>query len=154
MMFLLGAAALLLAACNSNDEGFEDTDVFIFGTYFGHCFGNCSHIYKLEHKKLYSDEVDYLFPNDELQFSSEPIMEQSKIDLAIEIQQAFPAILLMSTDTVWGCPDCADQGGYYFEWKSELINRRWFVDTNSEELDAEVHQYLLDLNEKLQRIID
>ena len=90
-----------------------EEQLFIFGRYFGECIGDCCTFYKLTDHTLLPDVEDY-FNNKKINFSHHPLPE-IKENLARDLFKDFPTSLFNIKEPVIGCPDCADQGGYYLE---------------------------------------
>lgn len=109
-----------------------DVDHFVFGTYYGHCRGNCATAFKLQAGGLFADKVDlgYLEPSSTFETSS---LSKAKIDLATKLLEAFPRSLYQEEGDTFGCPDCADQGGFYVEVQvGKSAPRVWRIDTNDD----------------------
>ncbi|MBK9487878.1 MAG: hypothetical protein IPO07_03120 [Haliscomenobacter sp.] len=53
-------------------------------------------------------------------------------------------------DEVFGCPDCADQGGFYLEIKQGKSTRSWRIDTNDDQIPA----YLSAYTAKVGKVVD
>ncbi|MBK6930411.1 MAG: hypothetical protein IPH12_05905 [Saprospirales bacterium] len=120
-------SVLLFAACTKEPDVAPSTnDYFIFGTYYGECAGNCSHIFKLEGQNLFADDMEYLQPDD-LVFQSQSLAPD-KIALAAALEAQIPASLFDETAETIGCPDCHDQGGYLVKIKTGDTVRQWFID--------------------------
>lgn len=149
---LLGTLCLILSAfsCSQqkNDESLAfakaemgDIDHFVFGTYHGHCLGNCAHAFKLEAKGLFADKVDrgYLEPGVAFEDKSLP---KEAIALATALLKAFPEELYNEEEETIGCPDCADQGGYYLEIQvGKSAPRVWRIDTDEQSVPAYLSAY-------------
>lgn len=119
-----------------------------FGTYYGLCADNCTTIYKIEDGKLFLDEADRVIPKD-IPFQDFPLSDE-KLNLAKEVMDAFPNELLQESESQIGCPDCADQGGYYLEWKENGERKVWRLDTNENALP----RYLKPFVQKISEVIE
>ena len=62
----------------------------------------------------------------------------------------FPSDLLNSEKEIYGCPDCADQGGVYLETGKGNETRKWRIDAADLEQSAQILAY----KERLYAIMD
>ena len=117
-----------------------NVDHFAFGTYYGHCLGNCAHAYKLNEDGLFPDQVErgYLEPG--IAYATQSLSAEN-IALAQKLLEDFPAELMKEEAEVFGCPDCADQGGFYLEIKQGESTRSWRIDTNDDQIPAYLSAY-------------
>lgn len=93
------------------------TDYLLFGHYFGECMGEqCIEMFKLEQNQISEDNKDLYSFTPFYDGNFIPLSEQ-KFDLAKDLINSFPADLLKETTNTFGCPDCADGGGLYIEYK-------------------------------------
>ncbi|MEO1627795.1 MAG: hypothetical protein AAFV25_21785 [Bacteroidota bacterium] len=137
------ATGLLLLGCNKSEENnigpLSEGDHLIFGTFYGECIGNCTTVFKLTSTQLFADDLDQGLPED-LPFQSDPL-EDAKYQSAKMLLDDFPGDLLGSDKRVYGCPDCGDQGGFYFQLKRGEQVDIWRVDTWDEEQSGEIVAY-------------
>ncbi len=120
-----------ITSCH-DDTRDQDTsgDYLVFGIYHNFCVGNCWHLFRIEGNHLYGDAFDHP-RNGEISFQSDPLPDRS-YQLATPLLEIPDAIEESDRDT-YGCPDCADQGGYYLEFKNDGVKRIVHFDTR---LDA------------------
>lgn len=158
---LLGILCAMLFAFSCSKEGDDDqstlksvnlgdVDHFTFGLYHGHCRGNCATAYKLKADGLFADKVDqgYLEPNDEFEDKS---LSQAKIELAAKLLEQLPSALFKEEGDTFGCPDCADQGGFYVEIQiGKAMPRVWRIDTN----DSQIPDYLSAYTAKIRKTME
>ena len=78
--------------------------------------------------------------------------DQSLLSEAETVADAFP-IRFLEFETEIGCPDCADQGGYFFEISTETFQRNWRVDKARSAVPEFLNGYLNFVDEKLHLII-
>lgn len=124
----------------SENPPMQGASALIFGKYHGFCQGDCARLYKMADNQLYADQVKRLIEPDSLIFSSTPMSEKA-YQIAERLLADFPQELMKEPEEVIGCPDCADQGGYYLEWRSGDVTRRWRLDTNQTALPAYLAAY-------------
>ncbi len=143
----------LLFSCNEEeivkDPELKQTqgDYIIFGTYFGFCAGDdCISIYKKESDKLLED-VKKEYPSQEQPYQGEfvPYTGLKLLDFN-NLLPSLPAALLTTQDTVIGCPDCADGGGIYLEYKSGNTHRFWLIDRMVDNVPAELRDFVLEID--------
>ncbi len=129
----------MMYSCDEKDCcGPADPDLFIFGTYYGKCVGSqCVTIYKIENEKLYEETTDVIPYQDFLNGRFEQLSD-SKYKIAKELIQKVPALLLNENKHVYGCPDCGDWGGVYFEIKTGTLHKSWLIDMMNTDLPAEL----------------
>lgn len=128
-MLALLTSLLLLISCSSDDPIVSE-DHFIFGTTYGYCIGNCTHLFKYEGGEVFEDEMERFFGED-LVFS-----ETNKPDIvpiAEELLNAFPQELIDSDQETYGCPDCADQGTIFLQREFGDNVRSWYIDTRAQD---------------------
>lgn len=144
---VLGFTALFLALCSKEVGTVQsEMDYLIFGHYYGHCGGEeCVEIFKLTDDMLFEDVAD-TYNATEFDFSP---LGNEKFEIAQVLYQTLPAQLLNSTESTFGCPDCADQGGLYIEIATNDESRSWRIDQN----ERMVPGYLHDFVNKVNRVI-
>ena len=80
-----------------------------------------------------------------LKFKNETL-PVDKFNLAKKLLDKFPQYLLFNPNKTFGCPDCADQGGYYIEIKEKNGEvKNWHIDTDTSKQPAEIRAYIEDL---------
>jgi hypothetical protein len=158
--FLCLSLALILTNCadditrSDNDECdcyylTEATDAFVFGKYFGFCQGEqCTNLYKLQNGQLFADDMERLMHPDDLVFQPEPLSED-KYATAKAILDSLPTALFEEPSETIGCPDCADQGGYFIEWRTSGETQRWYLDANKNNLPEYLVSYAQQIDEVL-----
>ncbi len=145
LITLLCLIALTFEACKEEPIIKQnDSNYFMFGTYYGQCFGvNCVTIYKLEEGKLFKNvakERSYSdFFEGKLTYTA---LTQTEYDLVSDIETKIPEVLLNNTKTTIGCPDCADGGGIYVEYCKNGIKQHWYIDTQKFYVPEELHPFI------------
>jgi hypothetical protein len=69
--------------------------------------------------------------------------------IAKQLIDQFPDQLIKNQEDTYGCPDCADQGGYYLELRTKKETRTWRIDTRDQDLPA----FLLEFQELIEEVI-
>ncbi len=142
----------VLTACKKDKATEAETEYFIFGENYGLCGGDCAFLYKLEDGKLYADEVDRLFNDtNTLTFADEPLAPAS-YTLGVALQESLPDQLVDNPEDTYGCPDCADQGLIYLEWKTGSNIYKRYLDNAEEELPDWLAEYVQDIKAVLDQL--
>jgi hypothetical protein len=111
---------------------------------------NCILTYKLTGEKLYEDEHhNYLAQN--FNFIE---LEKDKFELVKNLTQYFPAELLNSKDSIFGCPDCGDQGGLIVKYVESGKEKTWRIDQSKSAVPIYLHHFIDKINEKISLIND
>lgn len=143
---------LLFNSCN--DKDCIDPDIsgyLVFGQFYGFCVGDdCVKIFKLESNKLLEDtNKNYPGPIDF--YEGEYVdLDNSYFEQVKDLMDYFPEELLNENDTIFGCPDCTDQGGLYIEYNFNGVHKFWIIDN----FTGNVPAYLYDFMEKVSEKID
>lgn len=131
----------------------KEIDYIIFGRHCGECSHNCATMYKYDYieNKFLVDYSDSFFKNrDNITFANN-ILSKNKLDLVEHIKDSIPDILLSNSKIRdrFGCPDCYDGCGIYFEFKQNKIIRKYDIDYQTSQLNGEIKIFA----EYLKRII-
>jgi hypothetical protein len=145
------ALIFLLGACHYQCDCLPQTEWLIFGRYHGKCVGDCAHFYKLTPNALFKDDIERFQIAENVSFVTTP-MPESKFQKARVLLTEFPYALLGEDADTFGCPDCADQGGYYLELRREGKTYRWRIDTREEELPSYLVAYTRRMNMVLEQL--
>ncbi|HRS40504.1 MAG TPA: hypothetical protein P5174_00665 [Dysgonamonadaceae bacterium] len=148
----IAAVLLWVASCAKDDKILlTDSNYLIFGRYYGMCVGdNCILTYKLTGEKLYEDtRHNYLAQN--FNFIE---LGEDKFELVKDLTQYFPAELLSSKDSIFGCPDCGDQGGLLVKYVENGKEKTWRIDQSKSAIPIYLHNFIDKLNEKITLIND
>jgi len=108
-------SALLLSAlsCKKTDCTHPETaDQIIFGVSYAECAGDCSRNFLLTSTQVFADNCDYC-QIDAIDFQTDPL-DNNKFQIAKPLLEV-PDELLTMDDTIFGCPGCTDEGGFYLE---------------------------------------
>lgn len=90
-------------------------EYMIFGRYCGRCISDkCAPMYKIDFiKKLLLDNSSNYVRAQPFDFSKELTVEQ--FNMVSKVDTSMPDSLFLTSETRFGCPDCADQCGIYLE---------------------------------------
>ncbi len=129
-IFFLGIF-LFFSCSNDDDQSGTRQGSLIFGTFAGECFGDCFDVFRIDNGKLQEDQVVDFFTQD-YSFTSSFTFPELQFNLYKNILSEIPQELVDGSDKTYGCPDCADQGGFYFEIRtSDGATKKYIVDTNN-----------------------
>lgn len=142
----------LLFSCS--DEELADSDEYlIFGHFNGFCLGDqCIQIYKLEDNSLFLDTNKEYPRYNEFYEASFIKMNNNYYEQVMDLRDYFPTRILSEPDTVFGCPDCADGGGLYIEYKTKEIRRYWIIDQDKRQVPVYLHEFMEQVNNKIEKI--
>ena len=158
---LLSILCLLLGAFSCSQQNDDDlaapafvelgdVDHFVFGTFYGRCLGNCTHTFKLKTSGLFADKVDRGYPEPGMEFEEKSLSKED-IELATKLLKDFPEELYKEEGEILGCPDCADQGGFYLEIQvGKSAPRVWRIDTD----DSRISAYLSAYTAKVRKVVE
>ncbi len=137
----------------SNDSISDDSvpsDYVIFGNYYGLCGGNCFQVYKMSDGSLYKDTTVAHYMGE---YTFHPSMQLSEemYNYAHQLLNDIPVDLLGGGSSTLGCPDCYDQGGYYF---SNLHNGEKTIFTIDPAITADQSQEVLAYKAKIKMALD
>ena len=153
-LVIIFACVIGTSSCSTNDEIKTSNESFlIFGHFYGECLGEeCVEIFKLEDERLFEDTND-LYPNQDNFYSASFVeIGEDKYQLVSDLMDYFPDDLLHETKVVYGCPDCADQGGLYLEYKSGEMHKYWIFDQFKADVPENFHEFMDKVNEKIDLI--
>ncbi|MBJ2176493.1 hypothetical protein JBL43_19745 [Aureibaculum sp. A20] len=150
-LFLLLFAIGGLISCNNDDDNIEinEQNFLIFGHFYGECFGEgCVETFKLTDKKLYEDTLDD-YSGQNLEFIA---LENDKFEDVKNLGDFFPNQLLNESETVFGCPDCADGGGLFIQYSENGNVKSWRIDQDKNNVPTYLHNFIDKVNEKIKMI--
>jgi len=132
--------AIFIIACEDqiNKVQTESTasGYLVFGSFHGHCLPCKNTMYKVSRTELTFDEMEH-FPGIEYQFSKDGNKENTDFNNSIQLLDLLPEAIMNAEKQVYGCPDCADQGGYYLEFMVNGEVKRVILDTSDTEDQSE-----------------
>ncbi len=123
----------LFPSCsNDDDQGSNNrSESLVFGSFAGECFGNCFDIFRIDNTKLEEDRVVDFFTQN-YSFKGSFTFSNQMYLMYRNILNEIPTEFINGSDKTYGCPDCADQGGFYFEvTTAEGKTKKYIVDTNN-----------------------
>lgn len=150
--------ALVLNEPRKDSLGFRnDPHAYIlFGMYCGECGSHCATMFLYNiggnANTLLADYTDSYFNNNGKVICSTPTVDIKKIHLARSIIDKIPSRLLTTSrpQERFGCPDCTDGCGIYFEFGLAGKVKRFAIDTETSKLTPDMKAF----SEFLQQVID
>jgi hypothetical protein len=136
-VFLALFYSLLISSCKK-DNSLKSYDYFIFGHTNRLCTGDCASFFKIQDGKIYQDTISQY--RGSITFSASHLSEY-KYQTAKPVLDSFPVYLLNNSDSVYGCPDCSDQGLLYIEIGQNYLSKKWFIDPYLINIPEEIRPY-------------
>lgn len=145
-LFLIVIGAF--TSCNKDNDNItiNEQSFLIFGHFYGECFGEgCVETYKLTDVKLYEDIVDD-YSGQNLDFVE---LDNEQFELVNDLADFFPTQLLNESDTIFGCPDCADGGGLFIQYSDNGVLKSWRIDQVQNNVPTYLHNFIDQVNERI-----
>ena len=147
-LVLILAAVVILIACTKSDNNItiNEQNFLVFGHFYGFCGGeSCVETFKLTDEKLFEDTIDdYMGQN--LEFEE---LESGLFLQVNDLPDFFPNQLLNESETVFGCPDCADGGGLFVQYSKNGNTKSWRIDQDYNNIPSYLHEFVYKVNEKI-----
>ncbi len=145
---LLFFSLLTLIACTKEkDLNSQASDYLVFGHFYGMCWGEeCVETYKLTSTAIYEDKKDSYTAQEPFDFMR---LSNEKFEMVRDLTDYIPAELLEGTEDVYGCPDCADQGGLHIILSSNGVVRKWRIDHSKASIPSFLHEFVDKVNERI-----
>lgn len=138
----------IISSCNKDEEnGIVGSDYLIFGHFYGECIGEgCVETFKLTGQKLFEDANDNYSGAEPFHFTE---LGNDKFEKVKDLVDFFPSALLDESEKVFGCPDCADQGGLFIQYAKNGILKSWRIDQSKSQVPDYLHPFMDMVNEKI-----
>ena len=151
-ILIVSFISLAAFTCNKNKLNSKSVEYVSFGSAHGHCVGDCSKFFKIEKEKLYPDNISRYGGEGTVTFQPNPL-DNDKYILAKNLVEKFSPYFLSHPNQTFGCPDCADQGGYHIEVKMKgKPVTFWHVDTNASNQPEEIKEFITELKAILSQL--
>lgn len=150
---VLAWLTLIHVSCGNdvNEFTLQEGDYFLFGRYHGMCVGeSCVEVYQLTETDLYEDTNDSYMLRD-FKFKK---LSYSKFLQVKDLPGYLPNELLITDETFFGCPDCADQGGIFIQLSRDGVVKSWRIDPAKEGIPEYLHDFVDTVNEKIELLRD
>jgi hypothetical protein len=132
--------------CSSSSK---NINYVLFGYFCGECGGHCATMYQFKlganENTFFMDTTDSYFNNKENVICRVKIADARKFELGKNISNQIPNELLncLNKSEKYGCPDCHDQCGIYFEMMQNNETMRFYFDTDISMLDDDLKLFLI-----------
>ncbi len=106
-----------------------------FGFFAGECIGNCGTMYGVTTGVIRVDTTSFWKLQggaERLNVLGQRFVEQDHEGDFDSFKLNIPMIMLLDPCVRFGCPDCTDQGGYFFEFEFLGIRRQFKIDKGHE----------------------
>lgn len=115
-LLLFFLIAFVISCSKDETIDLEKGNFLIFGHFYGLCGGEgCVETYKLTSNKLYEDTIDD-YSGSEFNFIE---LGSDQYEQVKDLINYFPDELLNESESIFGCPDCADGGGLFVQYSNE-----------------------------------
>jgi len=126
----------------------SDTNIeqIIFGIYCGECGSHCATMYRYfigsNQNSFSADFTDSYFKKTEITFETY-FNDKFHFDIGNEIITKIPDTLLNSDKSSerFGCPDCTDGCGIYFEITKDSKKQKFYIDYQTSELTGDIKTF-------------
>lgn len=107
----------------------------ISGFFAGECIGNCGTMYEVTSGVIRVDTTSFWElkgETEKLKILGQRFLEQDHEGDFDSYKVTIPLVMLFDPRKQFGCPDCIDQGGYFFEFEVFGIRRQFKIDKGHE----------------------
>lgn len=153
LSYFIFAITLCFAGCKADYTELQSEESIVIGSFFGECGGEqCVEFFRVSNGVVLEDVNDF-YPYWENPYEGNFVTEVSCCyeDVA-ELKGLIPELMLNNPSTVYGCPDCADQGGFYFEITTSEYSAHWVFDNAVISESEEVHIFKEEVVQRLEML--
>lgn len=134
---------LVFNSCKDKDI-IVPNEYLVFGHFYGFCAGEeCIELFKVDNERVYEDALDR-YP------SRTTFYEGNFRDIGKDYWKEAETLYSILPDslraaesgTVYGCPDCADSGGFYIEYKNSKDRKFWVIDKVKSQVPTFLHHFM------------
>lgn len=148
--YLILSFLFFAISCKENSTIIKTDDYLVFGHFYGECLGEqCIEIFRLANSKLYEDTLDNYPSYSGFYKGNFVSLSSVKYNSVKDLWDYFPNELLAEKDTVFGCPDCRDQGGLYIEYSRGSSHRFMLFDNDTNKIPQKYHTFLNNVKAKI-----
>ncbi len=125
----------------------DNPSSIIFGIFCGECIGHCATMYRYNiigsSKTLYVDTTDSYFKNFGKVLCKTQISDTSEFEAIDKLVQHIPKAFFttVKTELTFGCPDCTDGCGIYFELRQDTTIRKFYIDYSTDKLEKDAKDF-------------
>ncbi|MBK9248973.1 MAG: hypothetical protein IPM69_12875 [Ignavibacteria bacterium] len=132
-------------------------DQIIFGVYCGECGNHCATMYRYSmggnQNSFSADFTDSYFNKSEIIFNTY-FNDKYHFDIGHDIASHIPVELLTLSKSSerFGCPDCTDGCGIYFEITKANTKQKFYIDFQTSQLTGEIKNFADYLKTKIAQL--
>lgn len=156
LKIISGLLLIASSACGQTSSGTQtksyetkqDYPSYItFGVFCGECSGHCATMYRYNmmgnSNTLFVDSTDSYFKNYGKVVCKTQINDITRFQIVNKLVQQIPKVFLKTnkTEQTFGCPDCTDGCGIYFELGQDTTTKKFYIDYHTSELDKDVKDF-------------
>jgi len=156
LKFIAGLLLVALSSCGQSSNGTQTRSYetkqdypsyIIFGVFCGECSGHCATMYRYNmignSNTLFVDSTDSYFRNYGKVVCKTQLSDNAKFQIVNKLVQQIPKGFLKTnkTEQTFGCPDCTDGCGIYFELGQDTTVKKFYIDYHTSELDKVVKEF-------------
>lgn len=136
----------------------KNIDQIVFGVYCGECSNHCATMYRYflggNQNSFSVDYTDSYFKNKSEIIFDTYLNDQFHFDIGKEIVLNIPDTLLTikKTSEQFGCPDCTDGCGIYFEILKDNQKQKFYIDNQTSELTGNIKVFAEFLKTKISQL--
>lgn len=154
-----GKTTVVDSTDNHQQDRKSDTNIdqIIFGVYCGECGSHCATMYRYfmsgNQYSFSADFTDSYFKKTEITFDTY-FNDKFHFDIGNEIITKIPDILINNDKSSerFGCPDCRDGCGIYFEITKDSKKQKFYIDYQTSELTGDIKAFAEYLKEKVTQL--
>ena len=76
-------------------------------------------------------------------------LDNEQFELVNDLSDFFPSQLLNESDTIFGCPDCADGGGLFIQYSDNGVLKSWRIDQVQNNVPSYLHDFIDKVNARI-----
>lgn len=141
---------ILILSVSCTKEKLDNIEYFAFGSATDFCLNNCADFFMIKDGNIYPDDMDH-YNGSTLAFKTDALPNE-KYNLVKNLIDRFPKYLINKPNKIFGCPDCADQGGIHIEIKENGQIIRWHIDTNISNTPTQIQDYVEDIEAIIEQL--
>lgn len=141
----------------------------VFGIFCGECSSHCATMYRYNRmgnaNTLFVDSTDSYFSTPRKMVFNNPVEGAGKFQIVERLVHQIPGSFLEKEETGsaaksnevserFGCPDCTDGCGIYFEMEQGRVVKKFFIDTNTNVVPKEIGEFAKDIKAALAALGD
>lgn len=123
---------------------------FAFGEAYNMSINDGATFYLVKRGELYPDDMNS-YTNQPMRFKNE-VLSKDKYELAKKLQDELPEYFYNNASATYGCPDCADQGGFHIQIGEGSSVKTFHIDTDVSKQPQEIRSFVASLKLTLEKL--